>query len=351
MRYYENGIIPPIGTPTRKYSLPMMPDMAQVNKDIAKIDEVVKVASSVLGVDPAKPGTDKTEFMTLDMTKLPPITDWIKAWDNQLPKPVAKNEKEPGNFDILDHPYIGGKFTLFVLGFGDNLEILERCIDSIINTCPRHRYDLRVALNQPSPRVMNYVQKLGDIVTEIYPDFKDRKKYPAMREMFHDPCRPIETPYLCWFDDDSWCRKKDWMVLLAQSIIANHSHQGRLYGAWMFHELLANTREGALRERWFQAATWWKGKPLYTGSGKRLAPNGSQIVFASGGFWALSTEVMQKAGIPDERLNHNGGDITIGCQVTQAGYKVVDFSPRPRKEIIAWSDAPRRGYREGFPWS
>jgi hypothetical protein len=188
-------------------------------------------------------------------------------------------------------------------------------------------------------------------VTKWYDDYGTRKKYPAMREMFHDKDHPIETQYVCWFDDDSWCRKKDWMVQLAQSIRANHPHQGRLYGAWHYHDLMGVKRDGALREKWFRAAPWWKGRNLYTGAGRRTAPNGSQIVFASGGFWALATHVIKEADIPDERLNHNGGDITVGCQVTQAGYKVVDFSPKPGKEIIAWSDAPRRGYREDFPWA
>lgn len=229
---------------------------------------------------------------------------------------------------------------------------MERCLGSILDTCPRHRFDLRVALNQPSPRLLDYVQAFDKkTITKVYVDRGTRKKYPAMREMFWDEAHPIETPYICWFDDDSWCRKRDWMPLLAQSIRANHPQQGRLYGARMYHDLMGVKRAGALREKWFQAATWWKGRHLFSAGGMRLSPNGSQIVFASGGFWALATHVIREADIPDIRLNHNGGDCTIGCQVTQAGYKVVDFSPRPGKDIIAWSDAPRRGYREAFPWA
>lgn len=314
MSYYEKGVLPPAGEPGKTYSLPQV---------------------DPLGLGPA------------------PQPAWNEDWARQLPKEAAPRAGESPDFAALDHPYVGGKFTLFVLGFGDNVGLMERCLGSILDTCPRHRFDLRVAVNQPSPRLAAYVDGLlrAGAVTKVYEDHFTRKKYPAMRAMFHDPHCPIETPYVCWFDDDSWCRKKDWMVLLAQAIRANHPHQGRLYGAWHYHDLMSVKRPGAVREKWFRLAPWWKGRDLYTGGGKRTSPNGSQIVFASGGFWALATHVIREADIPDERLNHNGGDITIGCQVTQAGYKVVDFSPKPGKEIIAWSDAPRRGYREDFPWA
>lgn len=320
-----SGVLPPVGKATGKYSLAVVGDKPDV--------------AAALVDPPRDPEADAAKY-------------WNDPWDKQLPKEAKPRAGEAPAFAALDHPYVGGKFTLFVLGYGDDLALMERCLGSILDTCPRHRYDLRVALNQPTPRLRAFVQGMvGAAVTRLYVDDKERRKYPAMREMFHDPACPVTTPYLCWFDDDSWCRRPDWMPLLAESIKANHPHQGRLYGAWHYHDLLGVKREGALREKWFQQATWWRGRHLYTGGGRRLAPNGSQIVFASGGFWALATHVMREQDIPDSRLNHNGGDATIGCQVTQGGYKVVDFSPKPGKEIIAWSDAPRRGYREPFPWA
>ncbi len=327
MLYYEKGYLPPIGAVKKTYSLPIVPEGTN---------------------EPEPPPEQKAD--PLNLGEAPPL-HWNPDWNKALPKTAVPRVGEPPNFAALDHPYVGGKFTLFVLGYGDDVALLERCIGSILDTCPRHRYDLRVALNQPTARTHSFVKSLGDIVTKVYVDTGARRKYPAMREMFWDDTCPIATPYLCWFDDDSWCRKADWMVRLADTIKANHGHQGRLYGAWHFHDLMGIKRQGAARDQWFKSSTWWRKRPLYTGNGQRLAPNGSQIVFASGGFWALATHVMREADIPDTRLNHNGGDITIGCQVTQAGYKVVNFSPKPNKEIIAWSDSPRRGYREDFPWA
>ena len=372
MNYYEKGVLPPIGKPTGKYSLPLLngseiavdPAPADPVRGVPTPDEFKERANQLLLVPPVNPDQVLVNSQTmkdiaaawgLDPSKPPLLkNDWDPDWGKQLPKEEKPRAGEKPEFAALDHPYVGGRFTLFALGFGDQYDLLERCLSSIVNTCPRHRFDLRVALNQPSPRLQEYVTGLRNagVVHRMYVDHKERRKYPAMREMFHDPHCPIETPYVCWFDDDSWCRKDDWMVTLARTIVANHPHQGRLYGAKMYHDLAkVKRRPEALREKWFQRAKWWKGRHLYAGGGQRLSPNGSEIVFVAGAFWALATHLIRDADVPDERLNHNGGDITIGCQVTQAGYKVVDFSPKPAKDIIAWSDAPRRGYREDFPWA
>lgn len=266
-----------------------------------------------------------------------------------MPEPLLPADPAKPDAPALDHPYIGGKLTLFALGFGDHIGIIERCLNSIFATCPPRRIDVRVALNQPSKRVRDYVDGFGTQIRKVYVDDGSRRKYPAMRQMFHDPECPVETKYLCWFDDDSWCRDKNWLSKLADAIVANHANGGRLYGAKYTHDLMGGPTP-ADSVAWFRAASWWRGLPLHADKGRRTSPNGSEIVFASGGFWALDTSVMRTAEIPDARLSHNGGDVTIGLQVAQAGYKTVDFSPRPNKAIIAWSDSPRRGITEKFPW-
>ena len=52
--------------------------------------------------------------------------------------------------------------------------------------------------------------------------------------------------------------------------------------------------------------------------------------------------------LPDTRLIHNGGDICIGEQIYQSGFKMKQFNES--KQYIHTSAAPRRGYREKFPW-
>jgi hypothetical protein len=302
MQYYTDGVLPPIGEPSRIYSLP------------------------VVEAPPLPP---------------PPLA--------ALPTPYPLNEPEA--FRVLDHPIIGGRVTFFVLGYGKHTQLVTRCIDSILATCAPQRFDLRVALNQPCGEMLGYVQALAGrgIVSKIYTDHGERRKYPAMRTMFWDESHPITSNYLCWFDDDSWCKSPVWLPELAKVIVANHPRQARLFGPRYIHDLAPARKNGLKPEHWFQAAAWWRKRDLFTANGTRTSPNGTQIVFASGGFWALGTAAMREADIPDARLNHNGGDIVAsGCQVTQAGYKVVDFSHR--KDLVCWSDCGRRGFHEPFPW-
>lgn len=266
-----------------------------------------------------------------------------------LPKEVKTAEAD-SSLKALDHPYIGGKFTAFALVYGDHFDLARRCIDSILAKSTPDRLDLRIAANQPSKETLAYLQSLDKSrVTKLYIDRSTRRKYPAMREMFHDPGCPITTRYVLWFDDDTWVRSNTWLLDLTKMIVENHGSGCRIYGAKYLHDLMPYQRQGFRPDNWFKGATWWKNRPLWTANGHKEAPNGSQIVFASGGFWALAHEMIVASDIPDKRLNHNGGDVTLGEQVHQAGGLCKDFSRD--KKIVCWSDAPRRGYREDFPWA
>ena len=306
MDYYERGVLPPIGNPTRRYSLPQMPAAE---------------------------------------------AETAEAWQKALPKELPPRTAQTGpDLSVLDHPYIGGKFTVCVLGYGDNLTLMQRCLESIFAHTPPDRMDLRVALNQPSPQLLTYVKGFDKkTVTKLYVDTKDRRKYPAMREMFWDPDHPIMTEYVLWFDDDSHVVHPQWLQLLAKAITDNHGRGVRLYGVKYIHDLVTYKKQGYSPEKWWRAAKWWNNLPMYQAKGTRESPNGSEILFASGGFIALATEAIRAGQIPDERLNHNGGDITIGEQVHQAGFRIADFCRG--KTPVRYSDAPRRGFREPFPWA
>lgn len=299
MRYYENGTLPPIGAPTGKYTLPLV--------------------------------------------QTPVATPQV--W---LPKEQSVRKNEDPGLALLDHPFIGGKLTAFVLAYGEHAELAKRCIGSILQHAPEGRIDLRVALNQPGKATLDYVRAFpSSSISKVYLDRGERRKYPAMREMFWDDSHPITTKYVLWFDDDSWVFDPKWLIKLAKTIVENHPEGCRMYGARYVHDLTTARKDGKAID-WFRQAPWWKNEWLHLDSGRRRAPNGSQIVFASGGFWALATETLRAGDIPDRRLVHNGGDITIGAQVTQAGARMLSFTPD--KKIVKWSDAPRRGFREPFPW-
>lgn len=315
---------------------------------LVETNQTVEVPDSIPPIDPNFRLTQERAIKPSSLVLGPPPQ--LHSAPNPLQECVPTSAPEDPAFQVLDHPHLGGKITVCVLLYGDFFDLAKRCLDSILESVPSRRLDLRVALNQPGNKTLDYVEGFNDgVITKIYLDTGERRKYPAMRAMFHDSQCPITTKYLCWFDDDSFAMDKLWLPQLARDIVANHPQGCRLYGTKFTHDLAPYTKKGDPLS-WFRAASWWKNRPLFADrAAQREIPNGSHILFVTGGFWALCTETIREADIPDVRLNHNGGDCTIGEQVHQAGYKVKDFTRGKRP--IAWSAAKRRGYHEEFPWS
>jgi ADP-heptose:LPS heptosyltransferase len=247
--------------------------------------------------------------------------------------------------DILDHPIIGGKFTVFILMYGgvEFFDMHRECLSTILGTIPAHRRDLRIASNQLNPKSLELIDTYiaAGEVRKHYLHPTNDFKYPVMREMFHDASCPIETNYLLWFDDDTVCDKDPmWLPRLGQLIVDKHPSGYRLFGPkylYRIHDKLA---------AWYRESTWYKGRAWRDRTGK-AAPNGAYSHFATGSFWALNTDLIKIADIPDARLAHNGGDYTIGEQVWQAGYDIASFSER--KLFVSWSKYSRRGVTTPHP--
>jgi hypothetical protein len=245
----------------------------------------------------------------------------------------------------MDRPVIGGKVTICVLLYGTEHHALHRrCLNSIVQTVPPSRMDLRVATNQVGLDTTNYLRSLP--ITKIYNDTKNRRKYPAMRQMFYDKSDPINTRYVLWYDDDSYVRNQAWLTMLCECIKAQDPKEKvGMYGSQMWHPL--KHPQGKDPKVWFRNAPWFRNRDFRDQRG-RGTPNGNKIHFCVGGFWAISLEAMKACDIPCPRLNHNGGDICIGEQLWQGGYAMKSFNAK--KEFIHTSASPRRGFKERFPW-
>lgn len=253
----------------------------------------------------------------------------------------------PKNIEIMDHPEIGGKFTVCTVLYGGNPEkgedfhpMIFRTLESIVKTLPAEYMDLRIGANRISQETKDYIKTLG--ATRLYVYDENRYKYPLMREMFWDQGCPITTNYVVWFDDDSTVRHPHWAPLLAENIINNSKFNVGCYGEKMLSPLRERHNRG-----WFTEAPWHTGKPFHTRQGKE-APNGNRVVFCVGGFWCIKTEAIRKCNIPDPRLVHIGGDVTIGEQLHQQGYRLHQFNSN--KSLIITSGSPRRGFSHPFPW-
>lgn len=243
---------------------------------------------------------------------------------------------------VFDHPQVGGKFTVFTLLYGpqEYHDLHRRCLEAIVATIPHSRLDLRIATAAANQNTLNMVQDYLDkgFATKHYRHNDNPGKYLIMREMFYDPAHPITTKWLLWFDDDSICDvEQGWLNVLARHIVQHHATNNQ-------HMMGARFTWTPTARQWEIMASrpWWQGRPHRLKNGDP-SPSGQHVVFGTGGFWALTTEAMRRADIPDlgTGLTHNGGDWQIGEQLWQAGYNVKQFNGR--KQFVRTSSVARRG--------
>jgi ADP-heptose:LPS heptosyltransferase len=356
MSYYEDGKIPPIEPPKGKHA-----GLFQAEDSPAKGDTLGEPPSGAKAPDGDTPTEGAPQLIPLGQLKGIPVTmpgeeyhevkvirEPVRPPDTPGRKKIAAAAVDP--LKNLNHPTIGGKYTLFILCYGPYPGLARACLDSILATVPASRLDIRVACNDVPKATIDYLE--SQPITKLYVSKTNAKKYPMMRQMFWDEECPIKTNYVLWFDDDTCVVSPDWLTRLSALIVSSHPHGNRMYGWRMFHNLQMFSRGGHQPIEWFRQAPWYRGRHLRVSSQGAEAPNGSVIDFATGWFWALATETIRQGDIPDTRLLHNSGDITIGEQVHQAGCKIAMFN---KGKVFVFTPPKnkggRRGYSESFPWA
>lgn len=235
--------------------------------------------------------------------------------------------------------------TICALYYGDYPGLAERSIRSTLSSVPPDT-ELRIGLNAVSEATLDVLaehlglndrvclQKPGQSeltlpgrVVRVYYHADNARKYPVMREMFHEPA--LDTPWVLWLDDDTWFQQAGWLSPVQQVL----EQSGAAYAGeeWFIHYKPDNVQ--AISE-----APWFRGKP------PMLIKKKPGILFYTGGFVFLRKEVINKLGWPDARLLHNGGDTLLGEACYQNGIPKVKLSTKQLG--IRVNDAKRRGFSE-----
>ena len=226
------------------------------------------------------------------------------------------------------------EFTIFALLYGNHPELAARCVSSIAPYVG-DRAELRVGLNTVGGKTRKMVNSQagpGGAISKVYDYGENILKYPMMRRMFHDPDAPIKTPYIMWFDDDSFVKpdasqQRPWLDIVSEAI-SQADMLGSVYSL--------NYRGD--QHKWIAAQPWY--------AGKAARPKAS---FATGGWWCIRTEVVQQYNWPPEALQHRGGDVMLGELLRQQDRTLKQF--RTGVAINAndagqESKAARRGHDE-----
>jgi len=216
--------------------------------------------------------------------------------------------------------------TIYGLLYGDEWNLHQRFLDSLLRHVPRGAVDMRFWCNTVGDETKKYLhqhqrkrvdQMLRDETLDYYLCADNRPKYKAMSEMFQFRWKP-ESEWIIWFDDDSYIYKPDWWNKTVAHI-KDHPTTKYMGQPWFVHHLPGQWE-------FIQKAGWYNGLPPEQCPTRKKGVKKPGISFAQGAYWWLRTDLMKQLKWPDPRLNHNGGDTLLGEAVRQQRIKLDKFS-------------------------
>lgn len=236
------------------------------------------------------------------------------------------------------------RFTICVLLYGDNVSLAARSLNSICRGAPAALpAGLRVAMNEPGKATEQFVDSLiahGWLLPRnVYKSHQNIHKYPMMRRMLYDSGNPIATPYVMWFDDDSFIKAemvgaKPGFLPSVQAALeqpgSGKSQCPSLCGSVYTVKINGNQR------RWIEDQTWYTGVPV-----------SNSVRFITGGWWVTRLSMLHEFDYPFPALDHRGGDVMLGALCAQQGLLLRQF----RNGVAINADAAGResgAARRGF---
>jgi GT2 family glycosyltransferase len=239
--------------------------------------------------------------------------------------------------------------TICVLTYGEYCDLVRRCIDSIAGNTDRALYRLVVGANAIGQETENYLSTLekAGAIDRVHRSRRNLNKNPMMRRMFHD----IDTPLVCWFDDDSYVLEEGALERLVDRA-KRSDHRTVMWG----RQALCNHPSTFIDidnvEAFVRSADWYRG---LTPPGR--APGGKgefnfkgrgtgnpQWDFLTGGFWLMRTSAIRALDWPDRRLVKLGDDVLLGEALRQCGWSFENTAELG----VAVNQAPRRGSDGGL---
>jgi hypothetical protein len=221
------------------------------------------------------------------------------------------------------------KFLVLALFYGDHPELARRCGATLRALWNTGRIDLRIGLNEASPRTRAVLDELlPGVATEaadpqIY-------KYPMMRRLLAG--YRGDASHMMWFDDDSCLQPgvdpRQWLQAVAQRAATATGSLGSLYVQ----------RLTALQREWIKRQPWATCRPL---------PD--DLLFNTGGWKVVSLDLLRRFDYPPADMQHAGGDIGLGALLQQQGLLPEQFRAGLAINADAQlreSEAARRGVTE-----
>lgn len=221
------------------------------------------------------------------------------------------------------------KFLVCALFYGDYPALAQRCAMSLRALRDTGLVDLRIGLNEVSPRCRALIDAALPGVHSVAAD-PQIYKYPMMRRLVHS--YQGDATHLMWFDDDSCLvpglKVPRWLASVARQAQTAQGTMGSAYTRTLSHGEV----------EWIRAQPWY--------AGREIPP---QTRFNTGGWFVVPLELLRRHDWPPTSLRHNGGDVALGALCHQQGLAVMNCEGGMvinADASLVNSSAPRRGFSE-----
>lgn len=216
------------------------------------------------------------------------------------------------------------KVTICVLLYGDYPDLAMRSLNSILDyTLPEER-EIRVGCNACSQETLIFVNSLlaHGLIDCVYASKDNLNKCKMMRRMYKD----ISTPWIWWFDDDSYIKEPDAIDTWVERAEQEKHNSAVLLGKVFFFSGTNEFDYGLDIVQWIKEQRWYTGKRVPCGVAEH-DPNYEEdkFFFVTGGVHMVSTAFVDHIGWPTASLIKRNDDVILCSAVRQLGYKFVDI--------------------------
>lgn len=223
--------------------------------------------------------------------------------------------------------------TIYALLYGNYHDLHKQLLYTLLPDVPKNEARVVLWCNTVCAQTKEMIRKFVQKGAPLHYFFSDENvpKYEVMRRLFRKK-HPPTTPWIVWFDDDSYIEKRNWWQKTREFVEAKKDENICYVGQrWFVHHLLGQAE-------FIKAAEWYKGLPFEQHPTRRRGVTKPGIAFATGAYVWLRTDVMKQLQWPDDRLVHNGGDTLLGEAIRQQGLPFHNYSYG-----VAINKAKRRG--------
>jgi hypothetical protein len=221
------------------------------------------------------------------------------------------------------------KFLVLALFYGDHPQLAQRCGGTLRALWNTGRVDMRIGLNDVSPRSRGILEDLlpgvpmVSAVPQIY-------KFPMNRRLLQT--YQGDATHMMWFDDDTCLlpgvNAAAWLQAITERAAQTPGTLGSTYSVQLSPAYV----------EWITRQPWYAG---------RAVPR--EMRFSTGGFTVAPLDLLRRCDWPNVSILHTGGDVSLGALLHQQGLEPEQFRVGlaiNADENLRESEAPRRGLTE-----